>query len=68
MMQRDSISTKGPADVSDRATSEIAMGMKLGIDAAGKLAGEGFKRPWQPLIRMSEEVRDKINALLTGNR
>ena len=31
--QRDSILTKGPADVLDHATSEIAIGGKLGIDA-----------------------------------
>ena len=31
--QRDSIFTKGPADVLDHATSEIASGSKLGIDA-----------------------------------
>src|SRR6266550_3983845 len=65
--QRDSIFTKGPADVLDHATSEIAMGTKLGIDATRKLAGEGFKRPWPPLIRMSEEVRRKIDALFKTN-
>ncbi len=61
--QRDSIFTKGPADVLDHATSEIAMGTKLGIDATRKLAGEGFKRPWPPLIKMDETVRKKIDAL-----
>jgi len=66
--QRDSIFTKGPADVLDHATSEIAIGTKLGIDATRKLAGEGFKRPWPPLMRMSEEVRRKIDALFGGNR
>ena len=40
--QRDSIFTKGPAEVLDHATSEIAMGTKLGIDATRKIAGEGF--------------------------
>src|SRR5256885_2107929 len=54
--QRDSIFTKGPADVLDHATSEIAIGTKLGIDATRKLAGEGFKRPWPPLIKMDETV------------
>jgi 3-polyprenyl-4-hydroxybenzoate decarboxylase len=29
-------------------------GSKLGIDATKKLLGEGFKRPWPPLIRMDE--------------
>src|SRR3989441_11864242 len=61
--QRDSIFTKGPADVLDHATSEIAIGTKLGIDATHKLAGEGFKRPWPPLIRMDETVKQKINQL-----
>ena len=44
-------------------TSEMAIGTKLGIDATRKLGGEGFKRPGPPLIRMSEEVRRKIDAL-----
>ncbi len=61
--QRDSIFTKGPADVLDHATSEIAMGSKLGIDATKKLAGEGFKRSWPPLIKMDEAVRKKIDSL-----
>ena len=61
--QRDSIFTKGPADVLDHATSEIAIGSKLGIDATRKLAGEGFKRPWPPLIKMDEAVREAINKL-----
>ena len=65
--QRDSIFTKGPSDVLDHATSEIAIGTKLGIDATRKLAGEGFKRPWPPLIRMSEDVRRKMDALFKTN-
>jgi 4-hydroxy-3-polyprenylbenzoate decarboxylase len=61
--QRDSIFTKGPADVLDHATSEIAIGSKMGFDATKKLPGEGFKRPWPPLIKMSEAVRAKIDGL-----
>lgn len=52
--------TKGPADVLDHATSEIAIGSKLGIDATKKLAGEGFKRNWEPIIRMDEAVKAKF--------
>ena len=62
--QRDSIFTKGPADVLDHATSEIAIGSKLGIDATKKIPGEGFKRPWPPLIKMDDAIRKKIDALL----
>jgi 4-hydroxy-3-polyprenylbenzoate decarboxylase len=61
--QRDSIFTKGPADVLDHATSEMAIGSKLGIDATRKLPGEGFKRPWPPLIKMDEAVKAKIGQL-----
>ncbi len=61
--QRDRLFTKGPSDVLDHATSEIANGSKLGIDATRKLPGEGFKRPWPPLIKMDETMRKKIGAL-----
>ena len=61
--QRDSLFTKGPSDVLDHATSEIASGSKLGVDATKKLPGEGFKRPWPPLIKMDESVKAKVEKL-----
>ena len=61
--QRDSIFTKGPSDVLDHATSEIAAGSKFGIDATKKLPGEGFKRSWPPLIKMDEVVKTKMAKL-----
>jgi len=61
--QRDSIFTKGSSDVLDHATSEIASGSKLGIDATKKLPGEGFKRPWPPLIKMDAAVKAKVEKL-----
>ncbi len=61
--QRDSIFTKGPSDVLDHATSEIAIGSKMGIDATKKLPGEGFKRAWPPLIKMDEAVKVKVEKL-----
>ena len=66
--QRDSLFTKGPSDVLDRATSEIASGSKLGIDATEKIPGEGFQRPWPPLIKMDENVRKKMDALFGNSR
>jgi len=44
-------------------TSEIASGSKLGIDATKKLPGEGFKRPWPPLIKMDDAVKAKVDKL-----
>ena len=57
---------RDPSDVLDHATSEIAIGSKLGIDATKKLPGEGFKRAWPPLIKMDDAVKNKINSLF-GN-
>jgi 4-hydroxy-3-polyprenylbenzoate decarboxylase len=62
--QRDTIFTKGPADVLDHATSEIAVGSKLGFDATKKLPGEGFHRPWPPLIHMDAAVKARVETLL----
>jgi 4-hydroxy-3-polyprenylbenzoate decarboxylase len=58
--QRDSIFTKGPADVLDHATTEIGSGGKMGIDATHKISGEGIHRKWPPLIKMDEAVRKKL--------
>jgi len=61
--QRDAIFTRGPADALDHATSEFAIGTKMGIDATKKLPGEGFKREWPPLIIMDEAVQKKMDLL-----
>lgn len=58
--QRDSLLTRGPSDVLDHATPEIAVGSKMGIDATKKLAGEGFKRNWPPIITMDETVKTRM--------
>ncbi len=66
--QRDTIFTKGPADVLDHATSELAVGSKLGFDATRKLAGEGFKRDWPPLIEMDKATRARVNKLFSATQ
>ena len=63
--RQDSLFTKGPPAVLDHATSEIAIGSKLGIDATKKLPGEGFKRPWPPLIKMDAAVKAKVEKLFS---
>lgn len=64
--QRDTLITRGPADVLDHATTEIAAGGKLGFDATRKLAGEGFHRRWPPLIRMDAATKRRIDRLMGG--
>jgi 4-hydroxy-3-polyprenylbenzoate decarboxylase len=61
--QRDSLASRGPADVLDHATADLAIGSKMGFDATRKLPGEGFKRPWPPLIRMDPAVKAKFGGL-----
>jgi 4-hydroxy-3-polyprenylbenzoate decarboxylase len=61
--QRDCLFTRGPADVLDHATSAVGIGTKLGIDATRKLSGEGFDRPWPPLIRMDPGVKARVEKL-----
>jgi len=56
----------GSAGVLDHAISDIAIGNKPGIDAAKKLPGEGFKRPWPPLIKMDEAVKANVEKLFGG--
>ena len=36
---------------------------KLGIDGTKKIPGEGFKRPWPPLIKMEAAVKAKVEKL-----
>ena len=58
---------RDPSDVLDHATREIASGSKLGIDATKKLPGEGFKRPWPPLIKMDVAVKAKVEKLFNSS-
>ena len=62
--ERDSPFSRGPADVLDHATPDIAIGSKLGIDATKKLHGEGYRRTWPPLIKMDESTQQKIDDYL----
>jgi 4-hydroxy-3-polyprenylbenzoate decarboxylase len=64
--RRDTLLTRGPSDVLDHATDEIAMGGKMGIDATKKLAGEGFKREWPPLIKMDAAITEKVERLIAS--
>ena len=65
--QRDALFTRGPADVLDHATTEMAIGTKLGLDATHKLPGEsGFHREWPPIIEMDETIKKRVDDLLAG--
>ena len=61
--ERDIQFTMGPIDSLDHASRLPNYGSKMGIDATRKWPGEGFTRPWPDVIRMSEEVRRRVDEL-----
>lgn len=60
---RDSLIVKGPIDQLDHASDVVGFGGKIGFDCTHKWASEGFPREWPPFIRMSEEVKRRIDAI-----
>jgi 4-hydroxy-3-polyprenylbenzoate decarboxylase len=61
--QRDIEFVKGPVDSLDHASRLPNYGSKMGVDATRKWPQEGFTRPWPDVIRMSREVRERVDAL-----
>ncbi len=61
--QRDTLFTKGPADVLDHATPQLGLGSKMGIDGTRKIVGETDCRPWPTVIRMSDEVKRRVDEI-----
>jgi 4-hydroxy-3-polyprenylbenzoate decarboxylase len=61
--ERDVEFTLGPVDTLDHAARLQDFGSKMGIDATRKWPGEGFARPWPDEIRMSEEVKRRVDQL-----
>lgn len=61
---RDTLHNKGPVDQLDHAAQEMGFGGKIGFDCTHKLPGEnGFNRPYPKLIKMSDDVKAKVDAL-----
>jgi 4-hydroxy-3-polyprenylbenzoate decarboxylase len=61
--QRDITFVKGPVDVLDHASSGPAFGTKMGIDATRKWPEEGFDREWPEVIRMSNDVKRRVEEM-----
>ncbi len=61
--ERDVQFTLGPVDTLDHAARLQDFGSKMGIDATRKWPSEGFTRPWPDEIRMSPEVKARIDHL-----
>ncbi len=61
--ERDIQFTLGPVDSLDHASRLLNYGSKMGVDATRKWSGEGFTRPWPPVIQMSESVKKRVDVL-----
>jgi len=60
---RDVVISDGPVDQLDHASHQSSFGGKIGIDATAKLPEEGYSRSWPQVVRMSPEVKARIDAL-----
>jgi 4-hydroxy-3-polyprenylbenzoate decarboxylase len=65
---RDSTVIKNPSDSLDHAPSEQNIGSHMGFDATRKLTGEGYRRPWPELLKMTDEVRALVDELQKKTR
>jgi 4-hydroxy-3-polyprenylbenzoate decarboxylase len=61
--ERDIQFVLGPVDSLDHSSRLPDFGSKMGIDATRKWPGEGFTRPWPNVIRMSEDVKRRVDML-----
>ncbi|MBI2190378.1 MAG: menaquinone biosynthesis decarboxylase [Armatimonadetes bacterium] len=61
--RRDVLFSEGVMDVLEFASQAADYGSKMGIDATTKWPDEGFSREWPPVIRMSPEVKKRVDDL-----
>jgi 4-hydroxy-3-polyprenylbenzoate decarboxylase len=61
--QRDIEFVMGPIDSLDHSSRLPNYGSKMGIDATKKWPSEGFTRPWPDVIKMSDEIRARVDVL-----
>jgi 4-hydroxy-3-polyprenylbenzoate decarboxylase len=58
---RDTLTTTGPVDILDHASSLPGLGGKMGIDATVKWKGEGFERDWPNELIMSKKIQEEVD-------
>jgi len=61
--ERDIQFVLGPVDSLDHSSRLLNYGSKMGVDATRKWPEEGFTRPWPDLIRMTPEVKQRVDGL-----
>ncbi len=58
---RDVILSEGPLDHLDHAPTLQFVGGKIGFDATATWPAEGYTRGWPEVVRMSDEVRRRVD-------
>ncbi len=61
--ERDIQFVLGPVDSLDHSSRMPNYGSKMGIDATKKWKEEGFTRPWPDVIRMPDDVKQRVEQL-----
>ncbi|MES1257527.1 MAG: menaquinone biosynthesis decarboxylase, partial [Acidobacteriota bacterium] len=61
--ERDIQFTMGPIDSLDHASRLVNYGSKMGVDATKKWPGEGFTREWPDVLRMTPEIKKRVDDL-----
>lgn len=61
--QRDIEFALGPIDSLDHASRMANWGSKMGIDATKKWPGEGFTRRWPDVLKMTPDVKQRVDEL-----
>jgi 4-hydroxy-3-polyprenylbenzoate decarboxylase len=61
--ERDIQFVLGPVDSLDHSSRLPNYGSKMGVDATRKWKEEGFARPWPDVIRMSDDVKKRVDQL-----
>ena len=61
---RDLLLSRGPVDQLDHAAQYEGLGGKMGLDCTHKWPGEnGFQRDYPKLVKMSEDVKKRVDHL-----
>jgi len=61
--ERDIEFNLGPVDILDHASRAFGYGSRVGVDATRKLPEEGFARRWPDELKMTPEVKRRIDEI-----
>jgi 4-hydroxy-3-polyprenylbenzoate decarboxylase len=61
--QRDVSFVEGPIDQLDHGASQALFGGKMAVDGTRKWPEEGYKREWPEVLRMSDDVERRVDAM-----